>query len=349
MLVRVKGTCPRDLYSGCTFRSHKSQVAGVSYLLVAIGNFPGMATSSIRTQRAVLRTLIVDGATAEVMTALAARGIDCILLKGPSIARRLYDSAELRTYIDADLLVPPQQIADAGAILASLAFTPVANDGDLDRHRPLHAREWRRGPVAVDLHRTVSGCTVPDAVVWYSFAEQSETFEISGATVLVPTPGALALIVTLHAAHNGRRAWQPLADLARALERFDDATWNEAQRLAERVGAQAAFAAGLRLLPEGESRALPVPPTVEVSLRASGAPRLSLGLDWLLRTPGLRGKLALVKHVLFPPRGALMTWRPLARRGRTGLITAYASQPFWLMRHTLPSLLAVRRARRQHA
>lgn len=305
-----------------------------------------MWISNIGWQRAA-QTLVVDTATAEVTAALAARGIDCVLLRGPSVARRLYSTAELRSYIDADLLVPPHQIAEAAATLASIDFTPLAGDGDLDRHRPVHAREWRRGIVAVDLHRTVSGCTAPDDVVWQTFAEHSELVEISGARVRVPAVSALALIVSLHVAHNGPRMPKPLADLERALERFDEATWDEALRLAELVGAVAAFAAGLRLLPDGAARAPRVPATVEVTLRASGAPPLALGLDWLLRMRGFREKAALVKHVLLPPRGALRTWRPLARRGRAGLVAAYASQPFWLMRHALPSLIAVRRARRK--
>lgn len=170
-----------------------------------------IATRGASRRRAV-QTLVVDTTTAEVTAALAARGIDCILLRGPSVARRLYDPAELRTYIDADLLVPPHQIAEAAVTLASIDFIPLAGDGDLDRHRPVHAREWRRGIVAVDLHRTVSGCTAPDALVWQTFAEHSEPVEISGATVRVPAASALALIVALHVAHNGPRMPKPQAD-----------------------------------------------------------------------------------------------------------------------------------------
>jgi hypothetical protein len=305
-------------------------------------------SADTRRQRAA-QTLVVDVVVAEVVAALAVRGIECVLLRGPAVARRLYDTAELRSYVDADLLVAPPHVSGTAATLAAIGFTSVAADGDLDRHRPLHAREWRRGPVAVDVHRTISGCTVPDDVVWQVLSEQSEAVVIAGATVRVPTASALALIVVLHAAHNGPRTPKPLADLGRALERLDAATWEGALRLAERVGAVSAFAAGLRLLPQGALRAPRATPTVEVVLRASGAPPLALGIEWLLRTPGWREKAELVRHVLLPPRGALRTWRPLARRGRAGLLAAYASQPFWLMRHALPSVRAVRRARRGQA
>jgi hypothetical protein len=292
---------------------------------------------------------MVDAAAAEVIRKLAAGNIDCLLLRGPVIARRLYDRDELRPYIDADLLVPPHQFSKAGDVLSSIGYSPLASDSDLGLHRPVHAREWSRGTMSVDLHQRVAGCSAPDDVTWKVFAAHSELLDVAGAPARVPTPGALAVIVALHAAHNGPRMPKPLADLSRALERFDDATWEEAERIAERVGALPAFAAGLRLVPAGAARAPRVDATVDVALRSSGAPPLSLGLDWLLRTPGIRQKAALIKHVVLPPSGALRTWRPLARRGRAGLIAAYVSQPFWLMRHTIPSLRAVLRARQQHS
>lgn len=309
----------------------------------------GSVSSVDAAKRRAAQTLMVDAATAEVIGALALRAVDCILLRGPAVARRLYDAVELRSYIDADLLVSPHQVIKAEGALAAIGFAPVADDGDLSRHRPVHAREWQRGIVSVDLHRRVAGCTAPDDVTWQTFYEHSEVVNLAGASARIPSPATLALIVALHAAHNGPRMPKPLADLARALERFDDATWDEASQLAERADAMPAFAAGLRLLPAGVARAPRVAPTIDVALRSSGAPPLSLGIDWLLRTRGFREKAALVKHVVLPPSGALRTWRPLARRGRTGLIAAYVSHPFWLIGHTIPSLRAVMRARQQHS
>jgi hypothetical protein len=300
-------------------------------------------------KRRAAQTLIVDAAAAEVIAALAHAHVDCVLLRGPAVARRLYDATELRSYIDADLLISPDHLLKAEGVLGAIGFTPLADAGDLGHHRPVHAREWQRGVVSVDLHQRVAGCTAPDEVTWRAFHENSELIDFSGTQATVPTPAAVALIVALHAAHNGPRMAKPLADLSRALERFDDATWNEAAILAERVGALPAFAAGLRLLPAGAALAPAVAPTIDVALRSAGAPPLSLGLEWLLGTRGFRKKVALVKHVVLPPRGALRTWRPLARRGRAGLIAAYVTQPFWLVRHAIPSLRAVMRATQQQS
>ncbi|MEO6714059.1 MAG: nucleotidyltransferase family protein, partial [Mycobacteriales bacterium] len=58
-------------------------------------------------QIAAASTLAVDRLTADVVRALRAEGVEPILLKGPSFARLLYSSSELRPYVDADLLVAP--------------------------------------------------------------------------------------------------------------------------------------------------------------------------------------------------------------------------------------------------
>jgi hypothetical protein len=51
-----------------------------------------------------LVSAVVDHLTADVVPALTAVGIRCILLKGPATVRRLYDDPLERPYEDADLL-----------------------------------------------------------------------------------------------------------------------------------------------------------------------------------------------------------------------------------------------------
>jgi hypothetical protein len=304
------------------------------------------------TLRAAASTLVIDAATAEVVAALRARNVPSVLLRGPAIARRLFRAGEVRPYLDLDLLVSPDRQRDAAEVLAGLGFARIATDDDLAGQRPLHASEWRRASdrVSVDLHRTVSGARAPEAEVWLALEQNADEARIGGETVAVPNPAALALVLALHAAHNGPRGSKTLADLARGLQGFEGATWAAAATLARRLDALPAFSAGLRLLPEGAALAARFAPDeplpVDVALRAAGAPPLALGFEWLAGRPGTRTKLRLALRVLAPSRGALRSWRVLARRGRIGLAAAYLSHPFWLARHALPSLLALRRARK---
>ena len=54
------------------------------------------------------RTLALDLAAGELIRALQTAGIDCLLLKGPAMAHRLYLNAPgCRNYGDIDLLVAP--------------------------------------------------------------------------------------------------------------------------------------------------------------------------------------------------------------------------------------------------
>lgn len=304
---------------------------------------------------AAAQTLAVDAATAQIVAALREREIASVVLRGPAVARRLYDQGELRRYVDLDLLVQPGDWEKAGRALAELGYRPAVAETDLPRHRRLHAAEWARegDRTSIDLHRTISGVQAADEEVWSAFSEDGRTELVAGEQVVLSGPAALALTVTLHAAQHGVEKEKPLDDLGRALVRLDAATWSEAAALARRLGAVATFSAGLRLLPTGAELAerleLPQALPVDVALRASAAPKLALGYEWLSRTPGLRAKMALIVLALAPPPGALRAWRPLARRGRLGLVAAYLSHPFWLARYAVPSLRAYRRARKAAA
>lgn len=297
------------------------------------------------------RTIEVDLATATVVRSLRGAGVRCILLKGPALAALLHGPGELRPYVDVDLLVAPADEPRAGDVLRELGFEQLVGDAELGGHRGLHAHEWRRaGGASVDLHRTLPGARAGPAAVVAALGTQTRTIQVAGEEVEALAPPALLVQVALHAAHHGPLAPKALDDLERAAERIPFETWLQAATLAERIDATPAFAAGLRLAPAGpalaERLSLPRVVPAEVALRAGGAPPLAVGLDWLLQTPGPRAKLALVTRTALPSPGALRLWRPLARRGAPGLAAAYVSHPFWLARHAVPSVLAVRRARR---
>jgi hypothetical protein len=205
--------------------------------------------------------------------------------------------------------------------------------------------------VSIDLHRTLSGAAAPPERVWAALRSHADRVTLGGVQADVPDATAVALLVSLHAAHHGPGVEKGVSELGRALDRLPAETWREAAALAERLDAAPALAAGLALEPRGVELAgrlgLPSQRPVDVALRASTPPPLALGLDWLSRTPGLRAKTGLVLRTAFPTPGAMRAWRPWARRGPFALAGAYGTHPLWLVRHLLPSLLALRRARKE--
>jgi Uncharacterised nucleotidyltransferase len=295
------------------------------------------------TVAAVARRLVLESAAVEVYDALAAAGVRSIVLKGPAVARWLYEDDPTRSYVDVDLLVSPASLRAAGSTLRRLRFRRA--------HGSAHAEVWGRSSdgVVIDLHSSLVG-VAPGLAAWDTLAEATERLDVGGGTLDVLTGPAKALHVVLHAAQHGIRDERTVADLERALTRVEEREWDEAAALARRLGAEGAFAAGLRLTPGGREQAarlgLPEAHSLETAVRAAGAPPGVLGLYRFAKTPGMRARARLLRDEVFPAPGFLRAVSPLARRGRLGLALAYAWRPLWLASRLWPAVRTWRRARR---
>lgn len=282
---------------------------------------------------AAMRTLRIDAATAEVVGALQDAGVPSILLKGPSVARWIYEGAS-RPYGDCDLLVRRSDSEAVEQILRTLGFERgglYSIPGDW----PRHAAVYRRGDVVVDLHQTLLGVTADADRLWEVVAPHRERMRIAGATVDVLDPAGRAFVLALHSAKDGGRDEKPLRDLERAFEILPLELWRTAAQIAKEVGGDDAFAAGLRRCPAGREvcvvLGLSSHVSREIALRQQDPAALSVGVDWLLRSKGSRRKVALVARKIVPPPSFLRDWSPLARRGRWGLALAYLWRPLWLL------------------
>jgi hypothetical protein len=287
--------------------------------------------------------LAMDVAALEIVELLGRGGLRSILLKGPALARWLYDDPSERRYNDIDLLVEAARFRDAERALAAAGFR-FADHGE-------HAHAWiRNDGASVDLHYTFSGVRASPDLVWDALVQRTEPLAVSGGTIETLDAPGRALIVALHAAHHGIRADKPYRDLLRAVERVEPRTWKEALELAERLDALPSFAAGLRLAPEGagvaDALGLADYRSRELMFRAAGPPPTAEGYLRLARAKGFRGKAELLAHELVPPPVFMRAAYPIARRGRAGLVAAYAWRPLFLLKHLIPSLRAWRRARR---
>jgi hypothetical protein len=296
--------------------------------------------------RAIAQNLRVDHLTARVLRAFEDAHVRSILLKGPSTARWLFPG-EGRTYRDCDLLVAPDDIANAERTLEGLGLVPEVERSRMPTWWNEDAIAWfdsDRGG-CIDIHSTLVGVGVDDHRLWETFSADTETMQVGGHPApVLSLPGRL-LTLTLHAAKHGGDQ----SDLRRALVRADPESWQEAAKTAMELDAIPAFATGLRLFPRGRQLAetLDLPPqrSLEVVLRATGAPAETLTLDRLAEAEGIRERLAIVGRKLFPPPTFMRHWSPLARRGRAGLMLAYGRRIAWVLRTARPTVRAWRGVR----
>lgn len=299
-----------------------------------------------------VRALALDALGAQLVDELQGAGIPSIVLKGPAIATWLYGGREVRPYGDADLLVPPADWEAAGTLLRRLGF-----EGDLGplahpRMESIASTGWVRGADNVDMHCTLWGIEAEPQRAWEILSAHTVPMKVGGSVVQVLEPAARAMHVALHAAQHGQAEGKPIRDLELALEQLPDDLWVAAAAVAAEVDATAGFATGLRMLPPGreltERLGVEGAGSVDSLLRVAQVP-LAHGFEELVTTPGLRGKLALLRGELFPNPAFMRWWSPLAARGRLGLAAAYAWRPLYLALKAGPGLVAWRRARRAAA
>ncbi len=305
----------------------------------------GKNSSELPNVLAIARSLLADVTTCEVTLAFRQANIRSILLKGPAIAVWLYEHVSLRPYVDSDILVAAEDIEKAEEVLARLLFMqePISartRFDDVAHGLPWHAHSWvrQRDGAGVDLHRTLIGAAADPDEVWRVLSSQTESMPIRDLQVEVLAKAARALHVALHAAQDGGLP-KALQDLERAIDHLPIDGWKEASHLAVRLDASPAFAAGLRLLPTGGALAselgLPTEAPLSVALRASGAPRSALSLEWLTRIHGVRSKAVYVWQKAFPSRAYMQAWSPVAERG---LAAAYVHRIGWLLAASGPAL-----------
>jgi Uncharacterised nucleotidyltransferase len=249
--------------------------------------------------RPIAHRLFLERAAVQAVERLTAAGVGVVLLKGPVTAARLY-RGQARPMADIDLLVEPARLAEAERVLAGLGYRQtgvLATEAD-----------WRRDDGAlIDLHFTLSS-QVPLAPgpVWACLSGHLVSFELHGRPVPVLDEPAHALHMAVHAADSGPHRPKPVADLDRAVARFDLATWRAALVLAGELRAVPALVAALRIHAtdgDGLADALGLPATAAMGDRlaaaAAGGPGSVLAR---LRHRPWRHRLAEIRRWLVPTR-----------------------------------------------
>jgi Uncharacterised nucleotidyltransferase len=298
--------------------------------------------------RTIARQAWLDEAAVGASEALSADGIEARLLKGIVLSRVLYREGESRGYYDIDVLVSPADIDHAGRVLERLGYQDVSKlDGVVDVAGVLHARVFTKsvvgyGNVTIDLHWRLAGCAVPSEVVWEMLSRNPAQIEVQGAALPSLSQCGLALHLALHAAQNGARDMKSLGDLERGVERWPVAVWVEAAELARGLQALDAFAAGLRLLPEGARMAdtvlaLPSADALLWEIRnRDRRPRGTYHLRAIREAHTLRERLVILRAALLPSRVWIREQYRWARRGGMPLALAYlahvARSPLWALR-----------------
>ncbi len=297
------------------------------------------------------RNFAVDALTAEVAGAFGREGIETLVLKGPVLSRWLYPG-EVRPYVDSDLMVAPRNRARAVGVLERLGFVEylpwMPTSLSMDIGRTTFSRGGGGG--MVDLHCQLPGLDGDPDAIWGCLAASAERQVIGGVELRVPDRDAVLLHVAMHAAQHANLVdGKPLEDLRRALARVEESKWSSALELACAYRGVPAFAAGLRLLPEGGDLACRLDLGEEGSLKYALLREDVIAEELyalLSADAGIRSKLTIAASRGFPGPDYMRWWSPLARRGKRGLAGAYVWRAIWAIGQALSAIHTLWRVRR---
>jgi hypothetical protein len=96
-----------------------------------MGEVPHLAVLRDDYGRSLQEAVRQDREIREILVRFTAAGVECLLLKGAHLRRRLYAEPALRPMGDLDLLVAPLQIAQARQVLWDMGYRPVPWTPDL--------------------------------------------------------------------------------------------------------------------------------------------------------------------------------------------------------------------------
>jgi hypothetical protein len=302
----------------------------------------------------------LDAAAAEALDAFEGADVDALLLKGRALAVLLYSAGERRRYLDVDLLVAPGRLEAAENALARLGYANLSiGHGIDDLGGVVHGQTWMRAAdeIAIDLHAWLPGAQASPEIAWEALLARRAWIEVGGRRAAALDRAGQAMQLATHAAQHGPAFMKHTDELALALARWPAEVWVSAAALAHRIAATEAFAAGLRLVPEGRELAsrIALPSTAELDWtirHRCTRPRGTFHVRAVAEADNWRQRLEILRRSVFPNRTWIAQQHGWARDGGlTRLAAAYvlhlARAPLWAARAELFLWRARRAARRR--
>jgi len=221
----------------------------------------------------VAHYLRASGEAAAVLRMLADDGFQPLVLKGQSVAARLWPEPWMRPTGDIDVLLEEGAIGDAIAALTRRGFRAVETERRARWQPRLHAIDLDRGGMPIDLHSHLFS-SIGSGLDTRAVLDRAVPGNLFDVPVRVLAPADEILFLLIHAAKHGAVRTKWLLDLHAARLVYPPEAWTEAGERAIAIAATRPAWAAARLM---GSRP-PWPPLVASKLRPSLPDRIALGV-----------------------------------------------------------------------
>jgi hypothetical protein len=272
---------------------------------------------------AVTRELLLQIEIRRVLERFARDRVRALLIKGTPLAYTVYKSAWHRPRTDTDLLVHPDETADAMRVLESCGYTrsDAVTAGSLVSHQAAYERVDERGLThVIDLHwRLVNPQILANTLSFEYLWDRAQLVPALGSDARTPCSIDAVLVAAIHrlAHHQGQDRLIWLCDLHLLTSAFTDTDWDALAATACRFGVaglcldgfrQARVRTGARIPARVEELWQAAAPAERSHAYVAGPvlKRDVLASD-LAELPGWRARARLVMEHAFPPAAFMRT------------------------------------------
>ena len=197
----------------------------------------------------VQKNMLLASQLIELTAILEENGIDCISIKGVTLARLAYGDITLRQFGDIDILVKKSQLQDADKVLRKHGYQALYRDGILTNDICLEKLidiGYTYDQTTIEVHwRLLETKHNGDKTLNDPF-DSTQTVSIDSTTLCTLSSELLLVYITLHGA---KHAWDRLGwicDIDR-LARRGDIEWQRCIEVASESKIQRAFYLGLHI------------------------------------------------------------------------------------------------------
>jgi hypothetical protein len=234
----------------------------------------GFKERAERNQRLILHNLAELGRVSKLF---AAEGIQLCAVKGPLLSQRLFGDASLRTSRDIDLLVHPEAVARAEALLLANGYQRNFPTRTLTPHQwQIYLQHWRhfvyyhpQRHVLIELHWALTSTNMVSMQAHHQMLSRARPVTFAGATLYTLSEEDLPVNLLIHGSLHCWIRLKWLVDFVAWMRQADDPDWEGLKARMGDLGLQ-------RLLAQGVLLANwlfhpPIPETVQALIEAEPA------------------------------------------------------------------------------
>jgi hypothetical protein len=166
------------------------------------------------------RNVLLSHELANVLSALKKHDIAAISLKGTVLAEVLYENPALRAIADMDILVHPEDVSQARAVLIDSGYKQATMPATWEHH--FHeVPYYKQGtfPFFLELHWNLEDrrfATAPEKEIW----RRAQPVELQGITATVLSPEDNFLFLCTHFSKQSSELLKFLGDIAELLKKY---------------------------------------------------------------------------------------------------------------------------------